>query len=173
MKTLIRGGIIDKLQATFPPNRIVVLLGGVLTALSSTIAAWIAAHCPGLNLGAAEIAGVLAAAAIVTVRLLDRWIDQWQRGEQINTQVDLEAAFEELADGPEVQVALAAIGTLQAVELELAELRARIGGDSIKRTEVFAELESIGGAVTQFLHEHELESAAPPAVAVAAEEAVQ
>lgn len=99
-------GIIDWLQATFPPNRIVVLLGGILTAVSSTAAAWLAAHFPGLALNAPEIAGVLAAAALITIRLLDRWIDQWQKGEGIDFAGDTQALFDELLADDDVRKVL-------------------------------------------------------------------
>lgn len=140
--------IIDKLQATFPPNRVAILLAGVITAVSGSIAAWTAAHFPGLDLGAAEIAGVLGAAVIITVRLLDRWFDRWQEGEQAAEQ---QAAVAELADSPEAQRLFEAFNTFGVLDRALTELRIRIINGSINEAEVASELDAVGEVVSDFL----------------------
>ncbi len=160
---------IDFLQAQFPPNRIAVLLGGLLTAVSATIAAWLAAHFPGLDLGAPEVAGVLAAAALITIRLLDRWIDQWQLGEQINAQADLEDAFDELTEDPAVQHALTelalSLGLAADVNEKIALIRTRAGNGELDSTEVVDELGALADAIAQFLHDHPAPAELEPAVA--------
>jgi hypothetical protein len=95
--------ITDKLQALFPPNRVAILLAGTITAVSGTIAAWLATNFPGLALGAPEIAGVLGAALLITLRLLDRWFDTWQKGGTPDFEGDLEFALEEFLADPEMR----------------------------------------------------------------------
>jgi len=158
---------IDFLQAQFPPNRLVVLLGGLLTAASATISAWLAAHFPGLNLGAPEVAGVLAAAALITIRLLDRWIDQWQRQEPVNYQADLEAALDELADDPAVQHILANIGTVEQVAHVIADLRTQVEAGTLQPAAIAADLGHLGDTLSQFLHDIGAEHMAPQAAAPA------
>lgn len=165
MKSINR--IVDALQATFPPNRVVLLLGGLITALSSTISAWIAAHFPGLNLGAPEIAGVLAAAALITMRLFDRWLNQWQKGEPIHVERDLDTAINALVDDPEVQHALEAAGTLEAVHTSLEHLRLMLeqeksDGNMVAPDPIAAQLAAIGDEISGFLHGHPPEDAAAP-----------
>lgn len=149
---------IDFLQALFPPNRIAVLLGGLLTAVSGSIAAWLAANFPGLNLGAPEVAGVMAAALLITVRLLDRWIDQWQRGEQIDAAADLEMALDDLAADPAVQHALSelaqSLGLNEEIGEKIALLRTRVEGGDVPPPEVAAELGNLADAIASFLHDH-------------------
>jgi hypothetical protein len=149
--------LVDKLQETFPPNRVAILLAGVITAVSGSIAAWIAAHVPGVNLGSAEIAGVLGAAVIVTVRLLDRWFDRWQEGERVDYQADFEDALGELADSPDVHAAISAIGTFEGVSAALADLRVRVENEDVGKNDVTTELGSILDAIGQFLHDHPVE----------------
>lgn len=161
--------IIDWLQATFPPNRVVVLLGGVLTAVSGVIAAWLAIHFPGVKLGAPEVAGVMGAALLISIRLLDRWIDQWQRHEPIAVHHDLEQAINELADDPEVQAAFAAVGTLQAAGKSISDLRAEVESGNLDRSQLSAELGSVVDLIAQYVHDHPqmLEHVAPPTTAPA------
>jgi hypothetical protein len=166
-------GIIDWFQATFPPNRIVVLLGGILTAVSGAIAAWLAAHFPGLQLGAAEIAGIMAAALLISIRLLDRWIDQWQRGESIDAAADVEAAFDELGDSPEMEALISALGSLEVVSEAITALRERVEKETETLTplEITEALEAIAKTAAGPLPAAELdEPAAEPAINAAAEE---
>lgn len=171
MKELI-GAIGDRVQALFPPNRVAILLSGVITALSGSIAAWLAAHAPGLEFGQLEIAGVLGAAVIITVRLLDRWFDQWQKGEPVNYQADFDQALEELANSPEAHVFYEALGTMHGVGDSLADLRARIEAGTVNEAEIANGLAAIHDVVARWLHEHtELEQQAPPVAVDAPAEA--
>lgn len=136
--------IIDWFQTTFPPNRIAILLAGVITAVSGSIAAWLATHFPGLSLGAAEIAGVLGAAVLITIRLLDRWLDQWQRGENIDAAADVEAAFNELGESPEMEALINSLGTLEEIGQAVAELRKRVESpDGLTEADIIDALEEI------------------------------
>lgn len=150
--------VIDWLQAKFPPNRVVILAAGLITAISGSIAAWIAAHIPGVNLGTAEIAGVLGAALLITVRLLDRWFDRWQEGERVDFHGDLDQALSDLADSPDVTAAISAIGTFQGIGAVLENLRLRVENDDIDKPHLAAELSSITDAIGQFLHDHPVET---------------
>lgn len=166
--------IIDKLQAALPPNRVAILLAGLITAVSGSIAAWLAAHFPGLNFGSAEIAGVLGAAVIVTVRLLDRWFDRWQAKEQTDYGDDIQVALDELAGASEVQAFLEALGTFDRIGQAIAQVRDRIGEGSINEAEIDQELATLAVIVDGFLRENrgaqpELEEPEVAAVAPAAE----
>jgi len=87
--------IIDKLQATFPPNRIVVLLTPILfMPLAGSVTAWTATHFPGLALSEGIVIGLAGAAALAALTLAYKWLDQWQRGETI----DFGADFGEVVD---------------------------------------------------------------------------
>lgn len=146
--------IIDKLQATFPPNRVAILLAGVITAVSGSIAAWLAAHFPGLNFGSVEIAGVLGAAVIITVRLLDRWFDRWQAKEEVDYGDDIQIALDELAGTPyppSADGAAVALGTLEGVEQMILEIQNRIAGGpaDFDRPRLSAELGVILDTITQ------------------------
>jgi len=158
--------IIDKVQATFPPNRVVILLAGLITAVSSTASAWLAAHFPGLNLGTVEIAGVLGAAALITIRLLDRWIDQWQHHENINVQADLEGQLDGFVDSPEAQAFFVALGTFHGLGEALATLRSKVETGDLSYEELAQELGHFGQVISEFIADHPVEIP-PPAVAVA------
>lgn len=97
MKLLNR--LIDRLQATFPPNRIVVLLTPIVfVPASAWAAAWIAEHFPGVNLPAGVIAGFAGAAAVSALTLGYKWLDGWQAHEQIDFVGDLEETADEVVD---------------------------------------------------------------------------
>lgn len=150
---------IDWLQAQLPANRLVILAAGLITAVSGTIAAWIAAHFPGIDLGRAEIAGALGAALLITIRLLDKWIDQWQHQENIATQADVEAALGEFSDTPQVHDLFNVLGTLEGVGQILGELRTRLDapGDQLGDAKISAELAPILDHIGAVLHEHQVE----------------
>lgn len=93
MKLLNR--IVDKLQATFPPNRIVVILTPIIfVPASAWIAAWLTSHVPGMEVPAGAVVAVVATAAVSALILAYRWLDGWQRDEDRG----YEDALEELAD---------------------------------------------------------------------------
>lgn len=82
--------LIDGLQAKYPPNRVAIALGVVLTALlapaAGVAAAWVQTHFPGLP--AFTPAEVLAGAGTVTVAvstavvtLAYKFVDGWQKRE--------------------------------------------------------------------------------------------
>lgn len=158
MKFLHR--IIDKLQATFPPNRIAILLAGPIVAAAAWFSGLVAANIPGVELPVGIIAGVIGAAVLIVVTLLYKWFDQWQAGEGIDFEADTEAALEELIDGPEVQGFFEALGTLGGVGESLADLRGRVEAGTINDTEIAGSLGTLGDVVAQFLHDHPVE--APP-----------
>lgn len=95
--------IIDKLQATFPPNRIAILLAGPIVAASAWISAFVATNVPGVELPVGIIAGIIGAAVLIVVTLLYKWFDQWQRGEMPDFEGDLELALEEFLTNPEAR----------------------------------------------------------------------
>jgi hypothetical protein len=153
MKALLHR-VIDHLQAKLPPNRIVVLLGGLLTAVSATVSAWLAAHFPGLDLGAPEIAGVLGAAALITIRLLDRWLDQWQRNEPI----DFEGDIEDLADDldplpPGLRRAVVGVETLEDLGVAMTETRQHVEGGGVQMATIVERLDAFGATLAQFLRD--------------------
>lgn len=153
MKRFI-GFVGDRLQAIFPPNRLAILLAGPILAASTWISGFVAANVPGVELPTGVIAGVMGATALITIRLLDRWFDQWQRGEPIQIDHDLDAALDELTDSPEVHDLYSALGTMQVVHEAIADVEDRIHGGTINEAEVAKSLEAIGGAVRNFLAEH-------------------
>ncbi len=166
--------IIDWFQATFPPNRIAIALAGIITAVSGSIAAWLAAHFPGLNFGAAEIAGVLGAALLITLRLLDRWFDRWQAKEEIDYGDDIQVALDELAESPEARAFFEALGTFDGIGKMVAEVRARIDGGTINEAEIDNELATVLAVVEGFLRDNRPEQLeqveVPPAAPVEAAE---
>lgn len=172
MKRLI-GYIGDRLQAAFPPNRLAILLAGPITAASVWVSGTVASNVPGVNLPVGVVAGVMGAAALITIRLLDRWFDQWQKGEPINVDGDLENALDELADGPEIHAFYAALGTMQVVDEALTDLHGRIVGGTINEAEIAKSIDSLGGVVVGFLKQHLAEEEhAPAAIATDAAEGV-
>lgn len=170
MKRLI-GYIGDRLQAAFPPNRLAILLAGPITAASVWVSGTVASNVPGVNLPVGVVAGVMGAAALITIRLLDRWFDQWQKGEPITVDTDLEDALDELADGPEIHAFYAALGTMQVVDEALADLHGRIAGGTINEAEIAKSVDSLGGVVAGFLNQHlDQEAHVPAAIATDAPE---
>lgn len=166
-------GIIDKLQATFPPNRIMLGLAGPITAASIWLSAWVTAHVPGVELPVGVIAGAMGLVGLIVITLLYKWFDQWQRGEPITVDADLEAAIDELANAPEISAFFEALGTFDGVGKMIAEVRARIDDGTINEAEVNEELATILAVVDGFLNDHPQEQLEAPepveaAVAVAA-----
>jgi hypothetical protein len=75
---------IDAVQAKWPPNRVVVLLTPIVfVPLSVWASGWAAANLPGLPpLTSGEILGVELAGALAALKLVDRWVDGWQKHEE-------------------------------------------------------------------------------------------
>lgn len=150
MKLLHR--IIDKLQATFPPNRIMLLLAGPIVAASAWFSGLVTANIPGVELPVAVVAGVIGGAVLIAITLIYKWFDQWQRGEPIDFGGDIEAA---LAEGGEEL--LASRDALTGVGQELADLRNRVTAGTINDQQISHQLGLLGDAIGQFLHDHEPE----------------
>lgn len=82
MRSLINAWI-DKLQAAFPPNRVVVLLTPLVFApAAGWVAAYVAEHFPGLSLDESTLTGVFVAGALSAVALAYKWVDGWQKYEK-------------------------------------------------------------------------------------------
>lgn len=140
MKKLI-GSFGDRLQAIFTPNRVAILLAGPITAAAAWISGTIAANIPGVQLPVGVIAGVMGVAVIITVRLLDRWFDQWQAGEPLTFDEDLEKALAELEET--TTAFLAEHGTMQQVGVALQGLHDRLSKGSIHEAEVTAGVSEV------------------------------
>ena len=74
--------LLDKLQATFPPNRVVVLLTPLVFApAAGYISAQVAKTIPGVQLDSAEIMGIFIAGGTAAVVKAYKWLDGWQAAE--------------------------------------------------------------------------------------------
>jgi len=76
--------LIDKAQATFPPNRIVALLTPtVFVPVSGFLAAWVAKHFPGLpQFSSAQITGFMLVGGLAALTAGYKWLDGWQKAEE-------------------------------------------------------------------------------------------
>lgn len=88
--------LIDKIQATFPPNRIVAILTPIIGVpvagyLSVQAAKWIPGHP---HYDPAVILGLFAAGALSALALANKWLDGWQQHEANVANVDLALAYE-------------------------------------------------------------------------------
>lgn len=73
---------IDRLQETFPPNRLVALLTPVFASLAGFIASWTAENFPGLPpMDENWLAGIFIAGAFSAIVAAFQWIDGWQKYE--------------------------------------------------------------------------------------------
>jgi ribosomal protein S17E len=71
---------IDKLQETFPPNRVVVLLTPIVFApAAGYVTALVAKQIPGVHLDSGEVTGLFIAGAIAAVVKAYKWLDGWQK----------------------------------------------------------------------------------------------
>jgi hypothetical protein len=74
--------LIDKFQATFPPNRIVALLTPFAAAGIAAGTAWVAQHFPGLPaFNATELTAFALAGVATVIGLAYKWLDGWQAHE--------------------------------------------------------------------------------------------
>jgi len=163
--------LIDKLQATFPVNRLVVLATPILfIPASAAVTGWVALHFPGLEIPEGLVVGLSGAAALGALTLAYKWLDQWQHGENIGSQADIEAALEEFADSPDVADLFSALGSLEGIGHSVGDLRARMGGDAgLTEAQVIDSLGSIGDAIAAVLHEHSAKQPSAINAAVATE----
>lgn len=75
--------VIDKLQETFPPNRIVALLTPLAAAGAGAGTAWVAKHFPGLPaFDSAELTAFAGAGALAVITAAYKWLDGWQKAEE-------------------------------------------------------------------------------------------
>lgn len=74
---------IDKLQATFPPNRIVVILTPLLfVPAAGFVTAYVAQKFPGLpTFSTGEVVGIFAGGGLIAARAANKWLDGWQKHE--------------------------------------------------------------------------------------------
>ncbi len=159
MKRLI-GSIGDRLQAIFPPNRIMLVLAGPITAGSLWLSAWITANVPGVTLPVGVIAGAMGVVGLIVVTLIYKWFDQWQKGEPLTVDEDLDQALAELDQA--TTMFFSAHGTVQGVGAALADLHDRISKGSINEAEVAHGVAGILDVIGQFVDDN-------PAGAVPAE----
>lgn len=163
---------LDKLQATFPPNRIMLILAGPIVYFSAWCSAVVTTNVPGVKLPTGLVAGVVGAVVLIAVVLIYKWFDQWQAGEPIDVGKDLEAAFEEIVDGHQQIDRLT--GTAAGVKAAVGDLHDRLSRGEINEAQVVDELKGIFGALDAVAPpEAEVASSAPadaaPPTAVAAE----
>jgi hypothetical protein len=159
MKQLI-GTIGDRLQAIFPPNRIMLVVAPTTTAASLWLSAWLTAHVPGVELPAGVIAGAMGVVGLIAVTLFYKWFDQWQKGEPVDFSEDLDQALAELEQA--TTAFFSAHGTVQGVGAALEDLHDRIAKGSINEAEIASGVAGILDVIGQFVGQHEVD--APPSV---------
>lgn len=170
MKRLI-GSIGDRLQAIFPPNRVMLVLAGPITAASLWLSAWLTANVPGVALPAGVIAGAMGLVGLIVVTLIYKWFDQWQKGEPLAFEEDLNHALDELDQA--TTAFFSAHGTVQGVGAALEELHERISKGSINEAEVAHSVAGILDVIGQFVDDHRVpDDQAEPEPMIAAEQAV-
>lgn len=170
MKQLI-STIGDRLQAIFPPNRIMLALAGPITAGSLWLSAWLTANVPGVALPAGVIAGAMGLVGLIVVTLIYKWFDQWQKGEPLTVDDDLNQALLELEQT--TTMFFAAHGTVQGVGAALQDLHDRIAKGSINEAEIATGVSGILDVIGQFVEDHSVDDdLAEPEPMVAAEAAV-
>jgi hypothetical protein len=100
---LLNSGI-DRLQATFPPNRLVVLLTPVFVPLAGAASAWIATNFPGIALSEGTVVGFAAAGSLAAIGGAYKWLDKWQKQEL--GEVSPAASVETVVDGAKIETAV-------------------------------------------------------------------
>lgn len=163
--------IVDRLQAIFPPNRIMLFLAAPITAGSAWVSAWITTHVPGVQLPTGLIAGVVGAATLIAITLIYKWFDQWQKGEPIHVEDDLDQAIDEFLRDPESAKALAQLHPeLFAINLDplvsvghaIEQLRGQVAQGSLTNENVAAALQGIGETLDEFVNRQHAASVAAP-----------
>jgi hypothetical protein len=159
--------LIDKLQAAFPPNRIVVILTPlVFMPLAGSITAWAAVHFPGLKLSEGLVIGLGGAAALGALTLAYKWLDQWQHHENIYVQTDLETQLDSFVDSPEAHAFFVALGTFHGLGELIDELRAKMKQGSVGYEELEQELGHVADVIAAFIADHPTEIPPPSAPAI-------
>lgn len=148
MKQLI-GTIGDRLQALFPPNRVMLVVAPTTTAASLWLSAWLTANVPGVNLPAGVIAGAMGLVGLIAVTLFYKWFDQWQKGEPVDFSEDLDQALAELEQ--RTMMFFSAHGTVQGVAAALEDLHERISKGSVNEAEVANSVAGIIDVIGQFV----------------------
>lgn len=154
MKRLI-GTIGDRLQALFPPNRIMLVVAPTTTAASLWLSAWLTAHVPGVELPAGVIAGAMGVVGLIAVTLFYKWFDQWQKGEPVDFSEDLDQALAELEQT--TTMFFSAHGTVQGVGAALEDLHDRISKGTINEAEIASGVSGILDVIGQFIGDHAVE----------------
>lgn len=137
--------IIDRLQAVFPPNRVMLLLAAPIVAASAWISGVVSTNIPGVELPVGVVAGIIGAAVLIAVTLIYKWFDQWQKGEPVHIGTDLENAFDEVVAGHQAIDTL--LGHAEGVGKALEDLHQRVTTATINDTEIAAELKAIGSSL--------------------------
>lgn len=154
MKGLI-GSIGDRLQALFPPNRVMLVLAPTTTAAALWLSAWLTAHVPGVELPAGVIAGAMGVVGLIAVTLFYKWFDQWQKGEPLTVDEDLDQALAELDQA--TTMFFSAHDTVQGVGAALEDLHERISKGSINEAEIASGVAGILDVIGQFVEDSPVE----------------
>jgi hypothetical protein len=76
---------IDKLQETFPPNRVVLLAAAPIGVAAGAANAWVATKFPGLpHFTNGQVTAFAIAGFASVVTLAYKYVDGWQKAEQEN-----------------------------------------------------------------------------------------
>jgi hypothetical protein len=88
---LILNGLIDKLQETFPPNRVVALLTPLAFApAAGYVTVQVARFLPGA-FTASQLTAVFIAGALIAFGKAYKWLDGWQKHEQAKADIQIYA----------------------------------------------------------------------------------
>jgi hypothetical protein len=73
---------IDKLQTTFPPNRVVLLLAAPIGVAAGAVNAWVAVKFPGLpRFSDGQVTAFAITGFVSIVTLAYKYVDGWQKAE--------------------------------------------------------------------------------------------
>jgi len=165
--------IVDKLQATFPPNRIVVTLTPIVfVPAAASASGWVAEHFPGVDVPAGGVLGLMGAGALAALTLAYKWVDGWQKGEHLNVENDLEDALAEfLADPdaakalanlhPELLAELVDLSPLADVGRALATTAERVGAGELSNPDAASAITGLEETLRAFVAQHSQPVVAP------------
>lgn len=76
-------GLIARVEAAWPVNRVVAVLGPIVfVPIAGFLASWTAAHFPGLPaINSNWLAGIFALGAASALAAVYKWLDGWQKHE--------------------------------------------------------------------------------------------